>query len=532
MMKKYLLTTLTGMACALFAAGCTPVAPNDTPDSITLSAESIQVPAEGTDAQTLTVTTPARPLIGGVPDWIAWTEGVFDRHQISYSFSVAPNTAYTTREAVITLSASALSGTFRVTQAAAARPAPGPDPDPATEDAAQIASRLGLGWNMGNQFDGFYNGSWAGALEGYPEECVWQPGTADEKEDFKATQATFDGVREAGFASVRIPISWLKMIGPAPDYTIDAAWMARIHEVVDYAHAAGLNVIINTHHDENHGADNDYQWLDIKHAVDDPALNEAIQAEIRAVWTQIATEFRDCGGWLVMESFNEINDGGWGWSEDFRTDPTRQCDILNGWNQVFVDAVRATGGKNATRWLGVPTYAANPEFAVYSRMPRDPAGKTLLAVHFYDPYEYTIGEEQYSDWGHNGAGGRKATWGDEDHVKASFAKLKADYLDKGVPVYLGEFGCSMRKRSDARAWAFFKYYLEYVVKAAKTYGIPCFLWDNGAGGTGREQHGYIHHGTGACIGSAREAVDVMARAWDNPDPDYTLQSVYDHSPKY
>ena len=34
------------------------------------------------------------------------------------------------------------------------------------------------------------------------------------------------------------------------DGTIDAAWMARVKEVVDYAYDAGLYVVLNVHHDD------------------------------------------------------------------------------------------------------------------------------------------------------------------------------------------------------------------------------------------------------------------------------------------
>jgi endoglucanase len=196
-----------------------------------------------------------------------------------------------------------------------------------------------------------------------------------------------------------------------------------------------------------------------------------------------------------------------------------------------VDAVRATGGKNATRWLGVPTYAANPEYEKYFTMPDDPAGKTMLAVHFYDPSDYTIGEDQYSDWGHTGAADKKASYGDEDHVRSVFGNLCTQYVEKNVPVYLGEFGCSMRAQSDTRAWKFFLYYLEYVVKAAKTYGLPCFLWDNGAMGSGQEQHGYINHGTGSYIGNSKVPINVMKKAWFTEADGYTLETVYDSAPK-
>ena len=197
-----------------------------------------------------------------------------------------------------------------------------------------------------------------------------------------------------------------------------------------------------------------------------------------------------------------------------------------------MDAVRATGGNNATRWLGVPTYAANPQFVQYLTLPTDPAGKTMISVHFYDPSDFTIGEKQYSDWGHTGAVGKKAAGSDEDHVKEVFNNLYTNYVAKNVPVYLGEFGCSMRSKSDTRAWAFYLYYLEYVVKAAKVFGLPCFLWDNGVDGAGRECHGYMNHGTGDYIGNSKEPIDVMVKARFTTDASYTLQSVYDSAPTF
>ncbi len=527
---------LTAFAFLALLASCQPkVDPDDgsktpaqVPSSITLTPASISDEAAGGTHDVL-ITSPARPKVeipASAKDWISFSDGVFKDYKMTVGLTLAANEVSEPRSATVTVSASGVpSVTLTVSQAAKEQtPVPGPGPDPQSTEAFKISRTLRLGWNMGNHFDAYYNGSWAGEKEGYPDEEVW--GGA------KATQATFNGVRKAGFTSVRIPVSWLKMIGEAPGYVIDKTWMDRVYEVVQFAHNAGLYVIINTHHDENHGVNNDYQWLDIKNAALNPELNATIKAKISAVWTQIAERFADCGDWLIMESFNELNDGGWGWSAAFRADPTRQCNILNEWNQVFVDAVRATGGNNATRWLGVPTYAANPEFEKYFTMPSDPAGKIMLAVHFYDPSDYTIGDAQWSDWGHTGAEGKKSSGGDEDHVQSVFNNLYTKYIGNNIPVYIGEFGCSMRAQSNARAWAFYLYYLEYVCKAAKTYGMSCFLWDNGASGDGREHHGYIHHGTGNYIGNSKIPVDKMVRAWENEDSGYTLKAVYDSAPKY
>jgi len=522
--KIYLLSAAVFLLASCGGKDDPAPAPTPAPTSITLSQSSFSV-AQAGETLSLTVKAPSRPAFTGLPSWVSYKDGTYSNYSITVGLTVAENKAYEARSATVTVSSTGASSvTFTITQGPAEKPA---DPDPSDKDnrAWKMAETLGLSWNMGNHFDAFYN--WHYVDEdgfdwyNYPCETAWGAGLA--------TATTFRGVKAAGFTSVRIPVTWLNWIGEAPDYTIDKAWIDRVYEVVQFAHDAGLNVIINTHHDENHGDDH---WLDIKNAVNNSSLNETIKEEISAVWTQIANRFADCGDWLIMEGFNEINDGGWGWSDDFRKNPTRQCNILNEWNQAFVDAVRATGGNNATRWLGVPTYAANPEYAKYFKLPTDSAGKIMLAVHFYDPSDYTIGDAQYSDWGHTGATGKKAEWGDEDHVKEVFANLCSEYVEKDIPCYLGEFGCSMRAKSDTRAWRFYLYYMEYVVKAAKTYGLPCFLWDNGGDGDGKEVHGYINHATGSYIGNSREVIAVMRKAWETESESYTLQAVYNSAPKF
>ena len=530
-MKRFL-TILPVLAITLTTACCCdkPVSPDDdqpkAPEAMELSADELVFTTADAGNLPLTITAPARPSVeipSSAKSWLSLTDGVFKDYKITVTVNAAANSTYEERSAVLTISASGVpSRTVKVSQAAAEKPEQPVDPVPGSADG--LASFFGLGWNMGNHFDAYYNGSWAGEKEGYPDEEVWG-GT-------KATQATFDGVKGFGFTSVRIPVSWLNMIGPAPDYKIDETWMNRVYEVVQFAHNSGLKVIINTHHDENHGTSNSYEWLDIKNAANNSALNETIKAKIKAVWTQIAQKFADCDDWLMMESFNELNDGGWGWSDDFKKNPNKQAGILNEWNQVFVDAVRTTGGKNASRWLGVPSYCANSEFTKYMTIPADPAKKIAVSVHFYDPSDYTIGDEQYSDWGHTGAAGKKSNGGDEDHVKQIFGMLYNNFVAKDIPVYIGEFGCSMRSQSDNRAWRFYLYYMEYIVKAAKTYRLPCFLWDNGAEGDGKEKHGYINHGTGKAIGNSKTVLNVLKKAWFTEDEGYTLDFVYNSAPKF
>lgn len=528
---KHCILPLLTLISVMCSCGPNDPEPTPTPDptpkaptAVTLSKTSVDAPAEG-GTYDITVKSPFDPQVKDKPSWVTVSNAKVENYTYTVTVIVdAQSVGASAREATLTFEATgATSATLKISQAK------GQEPEPPAPGYDGLASFFGLGWNLGNQFDAYYNGSWAGDKEGYPDETCWMP---DPKDEYKATQATFDGLKNLGFTSVRIPVSWLKMIGDAPDYKINEEWLNRVYTVAQYAHTAGLKVIVNTHHDENHGTSNSYEWLDIKNAANNAELKNQITTKITAVWKQIATKFADCGDdWLLLEGFNELNDGKWGGSPD--AEIQKQCAVLNEWNQAFVNAVRATGGNNATRWLGVPTYCASPSFtgSKYFTLPNDTAGKLAVAVHSYDPYDYTIGDAQYPEWGHTGTAGKKPAAG-EEQTKQLYSKLYSDFVAKGIPVYMGEFGCSMRSKSDTHAWAFYKYYMEYVVKAAKTYCIPCFLWDNNGEGTGKEKHGYVHHGKGTPIGNSKEVIDVMKKAWFTESEGYTLETVYNSAPKF
>lgn len=510
-MRKY---TILSLAFALFlACGCNEKQGGDTPDpgpvaptAITLSQTSWSVSKDGGELQVV-ITSPSRPKVeipSDAKSWLSCTDGVFKDYKITVTLKAAANALYETRSADLTVSATGVeSKKISVSQAANEVI---PDPELPDNTAVKRTRELGLGWNLGNHFDAYVNG--------VADENAWGAPSA--------TQATFTGVKAKGFTSVRLPITWLGHIGEAPDYTLDEVWLNRIYEVVGFAENAGLKVIINTHHDEDHG---DAHWLNLAGAVNSEDTNTQIKEEIAAVWTQIANKFKDKGDFLMMESFNELIYGT-EWSSSSNTE--KKCNIINQWNQVFVDAVRATGGNNASRWLGVPGYAASPNYLSYLTVPTDLAKKTMLAFHCYDPYNYTIGEAQSPDWGHTGTYFPR---GEED-IKAMFSSIYDNYIAKNIPIYMGEFGCSMRDKNNAKAWAYYLYYLEYFVKCAKTFGIAGFLWDNSADGVGAEHHPYIDHGTGEYMSSGEEPVKAMVKAWSTSDASYTLQSVYDSAPKF
>ena len=385
---------------------------------------------------------------------------------------------------------------------------------PMDNEAIQFAMKMGIGWNLGNQMDAHYDG------------CSYEEGWGNKA----ATQQTFNGVAKAGFRSVRIPVTWFGHIGPAPTYTIERAWLDRVAELVEMAHKAGLIAIVNIHHDGYGAADTPSKgshWLDLPGAAADPEKNQRIKQQLTMVWLQIAQRFVNAGDYLVFETLNEIQDGGWGGGAN-RTDGGAQYRTLNEWNQVCVNAIRAAGGMNETRFIGVPGYVTNPDLTVeHLVLPEDVvADRLMVAVHSYDPWDYA-GSAQYQEWGHTGVD--VVPGADENAYVGMLNRLFNMYVRRGIPVYFGEFGAV--RRASAADEEFRLYYFRYVCKAMRDRRIPALYWDNGNSKAGNDGFGVINHQTGKYIGNGEQAVRAMVDSWENNDPNYTLQSVYDSAPK-
>ena len=386
---------------------------------------------------------------------------------------------------------------------------PDPDPiftNPIPTNVAAITEMIGLGINLGNQLDAHVNG--------VASETSWG--------NKKATQAFFTSVAKAGFKTVRIPVTWMGDFGEGPDYTIKAEKLDRVYEVVGYAHSAGLQAIINMHHD---GANGEY-WLDIKGCSNSASKQEATVAQIKALWGQIAAKFADCGDWLMFESFNEIQDGGWGYGDNTK-DGGKQYKCLQEWNQAFVDVVRAAGENNASRYLIVPAYSAAAQLAIdnidYMKFNDVIEDHIIIDIHCYDPYNYTL-ECKYNEWGHTRSTNKDLSELNEQAITWYMNNVRKNLLEKGIPVVIGELGCSFRSSySD-----FHIYYSEYFLKACKTYGLPCIVWGNGSTELGKECHGYFDHNTGALLNYADQVLDAILDGYFQDEE--TLSTVWYKAP--
>ena len=300
--------------------------------------------------------------------------------------------------------------------------------------AMDVVNDMSPGWNLGNTFEA--TTSWTGGAlwnnkGGLGAETGWQ--------DTKTSQAVIDFVKSLGFKSIRIPCAWAYgHISDASNYTIDAAWMARVKEVVDYCINDGLYVVLNDHWDGG--------WLEEKMKDSNAANIAKNKGILKLLWTQIANAFKDYDEHLLFAGLNEPG-----------ADNQASTNNLIQYNQTFVDAVRATGGNNAKRVLVVQGPSTNIDHTcnfMNGKMPNDIVpGKLAIEVHYYNPWQFW-GMENDESWGkvfyywgngnHHSGSTHNATWGEEKDMKDQLQKMKTYFVDKGYPVVIGEFGANWR----------------------------------------------------------------------------------------
>jgi len=341
-----------------------------------------------------------------------------------------------------------------------------------TAQAYFTAKNLSAGWNLGNSLDAHRNGM-AGETEwGNPA----------------INQALLNGVKAAGFNLLRLPVTWMGHIGSAPDYHVAEARLARVAEVVDMAHNAGLVVIINLHHDgATANTTTEAGWLSINKALASASGKTAITVKFMRLWKQIATYFKNYGDYLIFEGFNELHDGQWFW--ETRNVPKAQYDLINEWNQIFVNTVRATGGNNAERFLVIQGYCTGAEALLNGNfeLPTDSAsGKQILSFHYYRPDNFALN-------------GTAATWGtvnEKAAIDTLFARFKAPFINYGIPVIIGETGPVKNGANTDAARQARAAYASYMFGKAKENGLVPVYWDNGNFGTSGEVFGLINRTTG------------------------------------
>ena len=343
--------------------------------------------------------------------------------------------------------------------------------------AKDVQAKMGMGFNIGN------------SMEVPNSPTLWG--------NPYPTQALLDSVKAAGFNTVRIPCAWDSHTSGGK---VTETWLDSVKTVVDYAMRAGLYTILNIHHEGEGG------WFQSNIGT---SVNSNIDNKMKTYWTQIANKFKDYNERLLFAGANEPG-------PNVNTWTSQHVSTLMHYYQTFIDAVRATGGNNETRTLIIQGLNTDIDKSVksapVSTFPKDKVeGRLMFEVHYYDPYQYTLMTSQ-QDWGAPGgemiqpqyyygdytkasepkrnagynawAGSVDSKLGSIVHPQEQFAKMKTNYVDKGYPVIVGEFGANVRSpelsgsdlnlhKQGRVQWH------KDVVSAAKQYGLTPILWDMG-----------------------------------------------------
>jgi len=343
-----------------------------------------------------------------------------------------------------------------------------PDTTGMQSTAVQLAAKMKLGWNIGN------------TLEATGGETSWG--------NPLVTKELIDLVKKNGFNAIRIPCAWNLHLSDSTTAKINEAWLKRVKEVVDYCIQDNMYVLLNIHWDGG--------WLETNCKAGSADKSNVKQ---KAFWEQIATYFRNYDEHLLFASANEP-----------AVEDSIQMSVLLTYHQTFINAVRSTGGKNAYRCLVFqgPSTDIEKTFKLMHTLPTDVTPNRLMAeIHYYTPYNF-CGLDKDADWGrmsyywgkdyhsttdtlHN------AYWGEEDVAIKCFKMMKKQFVDKGIPVIMGEYGAIRRSALTgddlARHLSSRAYWLRYITKTALENGCIPFYWD--AGGTGPNSWGLFNRNT-------------------------------------
>ena len=303
-------------------------------------------------------------------------------------------------------------------------------------DAYDIVKEMGAGTNLGNTLESC--GTWIDTSSTSNYETAWgQPVT---------TQEMIDGMKAAGFDSIRIPVAWSNMMADDGTYTINEKYFNRVETVLNYALNADMYVIINIHFDSG--------WWARFGSKTEQERKDAM-TKYKTMWTQIANRFQEYSDRLIFESANEELGTRLNSTDDYKgsgyyakDDLDSLYKLTNEINQTFVDIVRSTGGNNARRFLLIAGYDTDISKTCDLRykMPTDTIDSHLMvSIHYYSPATYCIVDNPKNSWGYD------ASWGTDEDIKAlqsELSQMRISFVNKGYPVIIGEYGVTDTKISE------------------------------------------------------------------------------------
>jgi len=273
----------------------------------------------------------------------------------------------------------------------------------------------------------------------------------------------FQNIKSLGADAIRLPIKLLEMTSGAPDYKLDPLFLGFLDEVVGWAEAMQLYLIL-----DNHTFDSAKPT--------DPGIEQALLK----IWPQMAAHYKERSEFILYEVLNEPHG----------------IDLAK-WGRIqgnVIQAIRAVDQKHiivvgAANWN---TYNDLASLPVY------PDKNLIYTFHFYDPFLFT---HQGASWTDQAAVAGipfppdaarmpavpkqlRNTWVEKkfsnypkDGSPAEVQRLINIAVDFGrtrqVPIWCGEFGAYLLKSDPADRVAWYKMVREYL----ESQNIAWTSWD-------------------------------------------------------
>ncbi len=440
-------------------------------DDFRISATEVILSSDG-ESKTIAVQCSSKPTVGSYSslfvDWVSVGEplAVSSRGTIfQIEFSAPANTTDYERTTTFVISADNGCAEVTVRQAApAVVPSDEEEDNPYGEvqmgsTAMQLAAKMYAGVNIGNTMETpDYEGAW---------NCP------------VVNRDYIKGLKAIGFNAVRVPCAWDSHISDASTNTINEAWLDRVSEVVGWIIAENMYAVLNIHWDGG--------WLEESCA---NGYDETVNQKQHDYWTQIANKLNKYDERLLLAAMNEPNVG------SGTTKKKASIEAIMKYQQTMLDAVRATGGNNASRVLVMQGPNTDIDVTLEGQydLPTDIiADRLMIETHFYGPYQFNMMENDES-WGktfwywgaenHVSGSDRNSTWGEEDYVRTQMQAMKTRFIDKGIPGIIGEYAVCCNREStsgiDVEKWrASVKLWNKVVTRESKNAGMVPFFWETG-----------------------------------------------------
>jgi len=325
-----------------------------------------------------------------------------------------------------------------------------------TSKSIEYVTEMGSGWNLGNSFDGFE----ADLDKKDTGELAWGNPTV--------TKEFIQAVKEKGYSSIRMPFTVYRRYTVNENagedeykYVINAEWLARYKEVVDWAVEEGLYVMVNIHHDS---------WIWLKYWDGNKESEE--YRMYCDFWKQLADYMKDEPEQVCFETINEPDFGDTG-------DITAQ-DKLDEINRASYEIIRSIT-ENKERMIIMPTmytrYTDTEAESLYQFITELNDENIIATVHYYSEWVYSanLGKTGFDE----------ALWDDYTPRKAVDSAMETIYqkfTSKGIGVVVGEYGLLGYDSSEGclETGEELKYY-EYMNEMARNYKVCLMFWDNGSG---------------------------------------------------